>query len=250
VDGRLIGRTPASIELLPGDHLVEVRRGPTVLHEETVTARFGRAIIVDSEAGRLEENADAAAPAQHFSGSAEVGFMGSRLGSFVGPVHPAGRLFVGYVLHDGERVSFVLGLRTSLTFDTWGNAVGGGTTACPMSTRFEGTALSAFLDGSVGFHPTPRVRIDADVGFGLGGYFASPVGGDLFVPSCTPAPGVVPALEVGAAVSYAFTRNVRGVVAPLWFEAQPAFYGARSSPIDASGPWLRLGSGLGVAVDL
>jgi len=44
--------------------------------------------------------------------------------------------------------------------------------------------------------------------------------------------------------------RLRAVLAPLWFEAQPAFYGVRSSPIDASGPWLRLGAGLGVAVDL
>ena len=248
VDGRPVGRTPASVALSPGDHVVVVRRGRVVLHEQTVTARFGRAIIVDAQPGRVDD--DASTRAQHFSGRAEMGVLWSRLGTFVGPPHPAGMLFVGYVLHDGERLAFVLGLRASLTDDTWGNSVAASTTACAVPARFEGTALAGFIDGSLGYRATQRIRIDADLGFGLGGYFASPVGGDVFLPSCSPAPGVVPALTVGASVSYAFTRSVRAVVAPLWFEAEPAFYGVRRTPIDASGPWLRLGGGLGVAVDL
>jgi hypothetical protein len=254
VDGRPAGRTPTSIELSPGDHVVVIRRGQAVLHEETVTARFGRAVIVDAQdryaGGRIEQTP--VETAMRFSGKAELGVLWSRLGVITGPPHPVGMLFAGYVLHDGERVSFALGLRASLTDDTWGNSLGaaGATTPCAAPARFEGTALSAFLDGSLGWHVTQRIRIDGDLGLGLGGYFASPVGGDVFVPSCSPAPGVVPAVLVGASASYSFTRAVRAILSPLWFEAQPAFYGARSTPIDASGPWLRLGAGLGVGIDL
>jgi hypothetical protein len=34
------------------------------------------------------------------------------------------------------------------------------------------------------------------------------------------------------------------------FELQPAFRGTRTTPIDTSTPWIRLGGGIGLAVDL
>ncbi len=256
VDGRPVGRTPTSSVLLPGEHAVVVRRGRVVVHEERVTARFGRAVIVDAQIP-VASTAVVERSVARFESTAQLGLFWSWLGRFPGPAHPAGLLGVGYVLHDGERVVVVLGVRASLTEDTWGDAVGAAATGtvgpqgtCTLPSTFEGTALSAFFDGTLGYRVSRRLRLDADFGFGVAGYFADKVGGDVFQPSCSPAPGVTTAMLLGGSVSYAVTPALRITAAPLWFELQPAFYGARSTPIDAAGPWVRYGGGLGVALDL
>ena len=87
-------------------------------------------------------------------------------------------------------------------------------------------------------------------GVGLAGYFVEHVGGDLFVPSCTPSPGLRPALLFGAQIDYALTKNVRISAFPLTWQVQPAFDGTRAAPRDASGVWMRFGIGLGAGIDL
>jgi hypothetical protein len=248
VDGRPAGRTPLSTDLAPGEHTVVVREGARAVHEERVVARFGRAVIVDTQLGP-------GGSGKRFEGTAVIGVLWARLGSFGGSAHPAALLGAAYVPYDHGRFVVALGARATLTDDTWGNSVGASASPpsavrCVIPGHEEATALSAFLDGAVGYRASRRLRIEGDVGVGVAGYFASRVGGDLFDPTCSAAPGIVPALHAGGSVSYAFGPVVRAVVSPIWLELQPAFDGARSAPVDASGAWLRLGAGIGVAVDL
>jgi hypothetical protein len=102
----------------------------------------------------------------------------------------------------------------------------------------------------MGYRPTPRLRIGGDAGFGFASELGSQLGGDAFEASCQASPGVVPAGHFGAEVSYSVLPALRLVVSPIVFEVLAAFGGTRTTPIDASSAWLRVGSGLGFAVDL
>jgi hypothetical protein len=248
VDGKPIGKVPTSADLTPGPHLVEVRRGRDIVYEERVTARFGRAIIVDAAPDDVPLPG-ASAPTR-FTSTAQIGLLWGRLGSVGEPAHAAGLLGAAYVAHDRGRIALAVGLRASLTEDSWGNSVGAHATGCATPARFDAAALSAYVDGALGIRASSRVRVDADFGVGIAGYFAGSLGGDVFLSTCSPSPGVEPAMLVSGSVSYAFNRVVRAVVTPLWFELQPAEGGARTTPTDAAGAWLRIGGSVGVAIDL
>jgi len=46
------------------------------------------------------------------------------------------------------------------------------------------------------------------------------------------------------------TPALRLLASPIVFELEPAFGGARTTPIDAEALWVRVGGGIGFAVDL
>jgi hypothetical protein len=181
----------------------------------------------------------------------------ARLGKFPGPAHPGGVFGVGFVPYDGGRALVSVGFRALVTDDTWGDGiaganppVGGPNSACQLPTAHTATALSAFAAAGLGYRATPRLRLGADLGVGLAGYFLDRGGGDVFQPSCSPSPGVKLALLAGISASLNLTRALRIVASPLVLTLQPAFDGTRSTPIDAADAWLRVGGGLGVAIDL
>ena len=54
----------------------------------------------------------------------------------------------------------------------------------------------------------------------------------------------------GAQIDYALTPIVRLSALPLVLQLQPSFDGARSTPLDASGVWMRATIAIGAGVDL
>jgi hypothetical protein len=48
VDGHAVGATPVTALVVPGDHVVALMRGPDVVDSHLVTARYGRAILVEA----------------------------------------------------------------------------------------------------------------------------------------------------------------------------------------------------------
>jgi hypothetical protein len=149
--------------------------------------------------------------------------------------------------------TFGLGLLVHLTGDSWFNTVGAPDRAQPcgtLSSARSATALSLFAVGSAGWELTPRIRAHALAGAGAATYFAGDLGGDVFTPACSPSPAPKPALLLGAQLDYALTPVVRLSALPLLLQVQPAFDGARTTPVDASGAWLRATFALGAGVDL
>jgi len=259
-----VGTTPANIDVPPGSHTVTVERAGYETYETSVSAKFGRSIIVDAQLKR-GETAPVATPVpekpepthaqpHRVNLDGELGAQFPRFGSIGGSGEVAGFLDVSYVIVDASRIIATLGVRAMLTSDSWGNSVGAPNTATNCGATIpsgEGaTAVTAFFAGGLAYRATSRWRVGGDFGLGIATYSVGEVGGDLFVPSCSPSPGVKPAVHLGGQVSYAFSRELRLVLSPLILEAQPAFSGTRSSPKDASGIWLRYGIAGGLAFDL
>ena len=111
-------------------------------------------------------------------------------------------------------------------------------------------AISFFGVGSAGWELVPRLRLHALMGLGAGTFLLSQAGGDLFVPTCDASPGVKPAFLLGSQIDFAITPTVRLTALPIALQLQPSFGGTRSTPLDASGVWLRTTFAIGVGVDL
>jgi hypothetical protein len=268
IDGKRIGRTPTSADVAPGEHAVAVQREGYPPHVETVTARYGRAIIVDailagggggggaSSSSGLRTDPDVSFSGGHrFSGSAEFAGMFARLGSLGRPLYPAALLGLGVVAYETPAAhptgwDVVAGLRFTFTDVSWTNGVRAPALSCGLGGDEEAAVLAAFADAELGYRPAPRWRVGGDAGFGFAGLPARSLGGDAFTPTCAASPGLVPAGHFGADVSYRVAPALRLVLAPIVFEVEPAFGGARTAPIDATGAWLRVGAGFGLAVDL
>jgi len=271
IDGRRnapAGTTPATLELAPGSHTVSIEHAGYEPYEKSVDARYGRSIIVDAQLARgdtpLAATTTTTAPEKTKPGAhgephrvsleGEIGAQFPRFGSIGGSGNVAGFLSLSYVVFDASRLVASIGARGMLSSDSWGNTIGAPNTSpncgATIPTSEGATAVSAFLTGGVAWRAAPRWRIGGDAGLGIATYSVGEVGGDLFVPSCSPTPGVKPAVYLGGEVSYAFSHELRLVFSPVILEAQPAFGGARSSPKDASGLWLRYGVAGGLAFDL
>jgi hypothetical protein len=268
---RWAGVTPATIDVPPGEHKVTVEQAGYEPSERSITAKYGRAVIVDAPLERSSSapsvvpppapraaevpavGARRAQPHRLVLGAA-IGVELPRFGSVGGGAAAAAFLSAAYVAVDASRLVVTLGARASLVGDTWGNTIGAPSTAtncgAAIPTEESATAFSAFLDGGAAWRATPRWRLGGDLGLGIATYAISEGGGDLFVPTCRPSPGVKPVLRLGLEASYSISRELRLVLAPFMLEVQPAFDGARSTPKDASGAWLRFAAGLGLAFDL
>ena len=55
---------------------------------------------------------------------------------------------------------------------------------------------------------------------------------------------------LGGRVDYALTPTVRLSALPIVLQLQPSFDGTRSTPLDASGVWMRASIAVGAGVDL
>jgi hypothetical protein len=255
MDGKRVGKTPASMTAPAGEHTVLVEREGYAIYSAHVVARFGRAVIVDARLTRgtrdeVSQTSDAGERRKWFTASAEALGLFARLGSIGRPISPAGLFSLGYVALERESIDVVAGARFIITYDSWNNTVGAPALTCGLGGAETAAALALFAEGAVGYRPSRRLRIAGDVGFGFASELGSQFGGDVFEPTCNASTRLVPAGHIGADISYAILPALRLVLSPILLEVQPAFGGVRSAPVDASGPWIRVGGGLGLAVDL
>ena len=249
-------------DLAPGEHSVSIEREGSAPKASRVQARYGQPVIVDVQleksdrryrargAGRRRRRNATGRAALHGLGRARRPLVAPRRLRRPRPPRRLARRRLRLLRPRARRARRRASGKADRT-DTWGNAVGAlAPTACTVPNDEFATAFSAFLAGELGYRVASRIRIDGDLGVGIASYFATQVGGDLFVPTCSVSTGLRPAFLFSASASYAFTGSLRAVVTPLAVELQPAFGGTRSGPLDASGLWLRLGGGIGLAVDL
>lgn len=259
VDGKSVeGRTPLSLSVAPGPHTVIVSPESGEPFTREIEAKYGRAVVVDAAFDGGARPPPPPNPYERIEGGAvairgALGVMLPRHGSVGGRAGP-GLLVLGtYRVKEIGRASLAAGGLLSLSGDSWGDRTGLANEApdCgPLRDANRATALSVFGIGAASLDVAPRVRVTGIGGLGLAGYFVEDVGGDVFVPSCSPSPGVRPALLLGAQVDYALTKSVRLTAFPLTWQVQAAFDGARGAPRDASGVWMRFGMGLGAGIDL
>jgi hypothetical protein len=274
---RWAGVTPATIDVAPGDHKVTIELAGHDPVERSVTAKFGRAVIVDAKLSKNDGAPSAGSAPLHSSGpgagpepgdasqrpsarghrvvlAAELGVTVPRFGSIGGSAAPAGYLSGAYVAVDGPRAVVTVGLAAMMTGDSWSNQSGlsnaNPNCGAPIPNSGSATALSAFVEGGAAWRASHRWRLGADLGFGIATYSVGEAGRDVFVPTCRPSSGVKPAVHLAATVSYSFSRDLRLLVSPLVLEMQPAFDGASNAPFDATGLWLRFGAAVGLAFDV
>jgi hypothetical protein len=263
VDGkRLEGRTPLSITIPPGQHTVAVR-SESGAYTTKVEARYGRAVVVDaalsSPGAEQSRPPPPPNPYDEPDGDLPITLRGAfgvvlpRHGS-IGGDPGFGLMALGtYRLTEIGKMSIAAGALLAVSGDSWGNRTGEPNTApnCgPLTDAQSATALSLFAIFAASYSIASRWRIGGMGGLGLAGYFVDNVGGDLFIPSCRPSPGVRPALLLGTEIAYAATSYLRLSAFPLTWQIQPAFDGTRATPRDASGVWMRFGIGIGAGVDL
>ncbi len=260
VDGKEVeGRTPLSITIAPGSHTVTVSSPTTSTpYTRRIEARYGRAVTVDASLTGESRPPPPDNPYDRPDGGkialrGAINLMLPRHGS-IGGNAGAGLMALGtYKVADLGSASIAVGGLLSISGDSWSNRTGEANEApgcAPLRDAQSATALSLFGLGTASFPVAPDVRISGMAGLGLAGYFVEHVGGDLFVPSCRPSPGVRPALLFGAAIDYALTKSVRLSAFPLTWQIQSSFDGVRAAPRDASGVWMRLGIGIGAGIDL
>jgi hypothetical protein len=268
-----VGVTPATLDVPPGSHTITLEHPGYEPYEKSVEARFGRGLLVDAQLSRNSSGnslsggaAVVAQPAPEPSPpvgpsrphrvviDGQLGFSAPEHGSIGGPATVAGLLGVSYVAFDAHRLVVTVGVRATLTGDSWSNNVGApnNPTNCgaPIPADEAATALSAFLTGGAAWRASPRWRLGGDLGVGIATYSASEVGGDLFTPTCRPSIGPVPAVYLAGSASYAFSHELRLLLSPVILQAQPAFDGARNAPKDASGLWIRYAFAAGLAFDV
>ncbi|MBX3185792.1 MAG: PEGA domain-containing protein [Labilithrix sp.] len=262
VDGRapLEGNhTPLTTTVAPGTHTITLTMPSHAPYTQQVEAKYGRAIIMDA---RLSADRRSAPPENPYGPDEPIrrvalrstlGVMLPRYGSVSGGAQPSLSLSGVYRAADAGATAFGVGGALFVTGDGWQNTVNapGNVPPCgALNDATSATALSIFAMGTAGWEILPRLRVHTLGGIGLATYFVGQAGGDLFVPTCSASPGVRPAVLLGAQVDYAVTPTVRITALPLAIQFQPAFGGARSTPVDASGVWLRATFGVGVGVDL
>jgi hypothetical protein len=260
IDGRPAegGKTPTSFTVQPGTHTITLSAPKHAVYTQTFEAKYGRAVILDvplatDEKPRPAENPYGDEQVKRIALRGDLGVMLPKYGSVGGDPHPPLVASGAYRFADVGATTFGVGAMLLLTGDSWDNRIGAPATAAPcgtLSSPRSATALSMFATGSAGWEVVPRVRAHALAGIGLAAYFAGDLGGDVFVPACSPSPGPKPALMAGAQIDYALTPQVRLSALPLVLQIQPSFDGTRSTPLDASGVWMRATIAIGAGVDL
>jgi hypothetical protein len=268
---RWAGVTPATIDIAPGDHKLTIEAAGHDAVERSITAKYGRAVIVDVHLAKNDSApggtlaTDRGAPLTNdasarghlhphrFTLGAELGVEVPRFGSIGGSAAAAGLLTAGYVAIDDRGLVVTVGLGAIFTGDGWSNSEGLPNTSAncgaPIGSSSSATAFSAFLEGGAAWRASPRWRLGGDFGLGIATYSVGEAGRDVFTPTCRPSPGAKPMVHFDAVASYAFSRDLRLLLSPLVFEVQPAFDGTSPGPRDATGAWLRYSAAAGLAFD-
>lgn len=261
VDGQVPaegGKTPTSLTVQPGSHTIVLSHPKYATYSQTFEAKYGRAIILEVPLRKDGKSPPPTNPygtgeIRRISLRGDLGIMIPRYGSIGGAVHPTLAASAAYRFVDVGATTFAVGAMFLLTGDSWDNTVAADQIVPPcgrLTGSRSATALSMFATGSAGWEVIPRLRVHALTGVGLAAYFADDLGGDVFVPACSPSPGARPAFMLGSRIDYALTPLVRLSALPVLLQFQPSFEGARSTPLDASGVWMRATIAIGAGVDL
>jgi hypothetical protein len=255
IDGRPRGTTPMTVDVPPGTHAVGLTKVGYGAHEEKVTAKWGRAIVVDSSLDGGSSTPIVSVHARPFAIEAGVGVAWGILGGYGGTAYPLGFGSASYAFLDSERFSMGAGIRFAATGDSWGNTVGapsaGAGCTMPLPSSFSQAELTAQALVNVGWKPRDRWRFGGEAAIGIYGVVSGGgIGGDVYEPSCTTTRGVVPGFHVGLDASYRVLPALRIVLRPLQLDLHPSYEGVRRTPVDAGGLWTRLGFTAGAAFDL
>jgi hypothetical protein len=263
VDGHAVGATPYASSLAPGAHEIVVARAGTGSTSRHVDARDGRAIVISVD---LDTGAE---PPKHVSStshharrfSAELGVLGvlsSLGGGAVTEGSASPEVAVGFAPFVFDRFRIGIGVRVRLGFDQWSTSAGvsnvppTGSVCASTPTDFSAVETLAMPTVFAAWRASRFVSIGARLGFGAAIYAAgAPIAGDLFAASCPFGGSLAPDGYAAIDVSLRMNEMFRVVFYPATIDIHPAYVGARSdATLDASGPWLRLGTGVAVAMDL
>ena len=261
LDDRVVGVSPLTTSVTPGKHALRLEHTTAGTYDTTVEARDGQGIAFGID---LEHSAEPppdlpvtphgpkrAAPVRRWSvelaGLASVAMHSAGPGS----VFPGVSLAGTFTIVTTRSVLFGAGLRFVLTGDAWSTTAGTPNVASPCTLPGDYASAEVFFTPLLfaAFRIGSAVSLAARAGFGFSALTASELGGDLFNPTCGGSPGLSPNGYAGLDVSVRLTPAVRAMVVPITLDIHPAYAGARTTPIDASGAWARLGFGLGVGVD-
>jgi len=255
VNAKLAGRAddprgPAAARVDPTDRGAGEDRGDR--GDRADDAARGRARV----GGERGERADDVARdgRKRFAVAVEGGISLSHLGDVDGGVRPSGVLSFRYTIVDRPRFVGTVGARGSLSTVAWSTSTApppsGPVIGCVLARDYTFVELGFLVTGGAALRVSKSVLLGGDLGIGvvdLPG--ASQVGGDVFVPSCSAAPGARPLVHLGTEVSIALGPALRLLLAPVIVEAHAAYAGTRVAPGDASATWWRFGSTAGVAFD-
>lgn len=260
IGDKLVGVSPVTTSLPPGKHDVRIDHPTSGTYWTTVEAGDGQAVALGID---LETSAEPPPPhgapkvpkrdtairrwGVELTGLVSVGLHSGGSSS----VFPGVALAGTYALVATRSVLFGLGLRFVLTGDTWTTTAGTPNVANPCTLPSDYGSAEVFFTPLLfaAFRVSPAVSVAARAGFGFSALTASELGGDLFSPTCGGSPGLSPNGFAGLDVSLRLSPAVRAILVPLTADIHPAYAGARTIPIDASGVWVRLGFGLGLGVD-
>ena len=261
VDGKATETTtPVTMTVGPGTHTVVVSPRDGVPLTKEVESRYGRPLTVD--AGSDTTLVKPEPPPNPYLVAEPTAKLALRVGfgitlpkhGEIGGSGPGFLLSGTYLVAEVGNVGISLGALLSIAGDSWDNRTGMPNNAAnctnPVVGAQSGTAIAFYGIGAATLPLSEHVTLTGSGGLGLAGYSVDNVGGDLFVPSCSASPGVRPTFMLGTEVDYAVTPAFRLSAFPLSWQIQSAFDGARETPRDASGAWMRFGIGIGAGVNL
>ena len=261
VDGKVTETTtPVTMTVGPGPHTVVVSPRDTPPVTKEVESRYGRPLTVDISGDTTLVRPEP--PANPYLGADPSPRIALRVGfgitlpkhGEVGGSGPGFLLEGTYRLTTIGKVDLAVGALLSIAGDAWDNRTGMPNNAAnctnPVVEAQSGTAIAFYGIGAATLPLTDRIHVTGSAGLGIAGYSVDNVGGDLFVPSCSASPGVRPSFLLGTEIDYAVTPTFRISAFPLSWQIQSAFDGARTTPRDASGAWMRFGIGIGAGVNL
>ena len=254
LDGKRTGATPLTVSISAGQHQVMVEQDGYPSFTAPANARFGRALVITADLTLLAPAPVQDEPrARKISIETGAGVVITRYAGAAGSVMPTGFVLATFSLLESEHFFAAFGARLGVSGDSWGTSPGVSNATmqvgCTPASDYTEATILAHAIGVAAVRITPRLRAGLDLGIGLVTSTASNVGGDVFVPQCSAAPGVQPAFHGAFDLSYRLLPFLRGVLRPLIFDVSPAYAGARKTPVDASGPWMRFGFTLGAAFD-
>jgi len=253
VDGHVWGMTPYTGTLPPGEHDVDV--GGSSKHVE---ARGGRMVVVSVRLGSVESRSSHKKHARHmkrfWAELAALATISSLGGGAAVDVVPAPEIGLGFAPFDFRKSRIGFGVRVRAEYDTWTTSAGvsnATTLGCTPPSDYSAVELLAMPTMFGDWLVSKNVALGARIGFGAAIYISgSPIAGDLFAPACAYGGSLAPDGYASLDVSVRLNDDFR-LVFPATFDVHTAYVGTRNdASIDASGPWMRFGLGVALAVDL